>query len=83
MPNPKELLPEPLIYIPWWRKGDPGPDWPGVWEEISLEARVQHMVIELNYEKEVMAAQVAARAKAIDAHIAALGGGRAAGGRKP
>ena len=80
MPNPKDVLPEPLAYIPWWRKGDPGPDWPGVWEEISLEARLQFMVSDLQYEKEVLTAQVAARTKAIDRNIAILSG---AGAKKP
>jgi hypothetical protein len=68
MPNPKEELPELLRYIPWWRKGDPGPDWPWIVEEISPEARVQLVVSQLEYEKEVVAAQ----SKAIDRNIAIL-----------
>lgn len=68
MPNPKEELPEVLKYIPWWRKGDPGPDWPWIFEEISLEARVQLVVSQLEYEKEVVAAQT----KALDRNIGIL-----------
>jgi len=68
MPHPKEELPESLRFIPWWRKGDPGPDWPWIVEEISLEARLQLVVSQLEYEREVVAAQ----SKAIDRNIAIL-----------
>lgn len=68
MQNPKEELPDILRLIPWWRKGDPGPDWPWIVEEISHEARVQMVVSQLEYQKEVVAAQ----AKAIDRNIAIL-----------
>ena len=70
MPKPKEELPESLIYNPWWRKGDPGPDWPWIIDDISSEARVQLVVSQLEYEKEVVAAQ----SKAIDRNIAILKG---------
>jgi hypothetical protein len=63
-------LPEILNYIPWWRKGDPGPDWPWVVEEIGPEARVQLVVSQLEYEKEMVAAQ----AKAIERNIGILRG---------
>jgi hypothetical protein len=76
MPNPKAELPEALNYIPWWRKGDPGPDWPWIFEEISHEVQVQLVVSQLEYQKEVVAAQ----SKAIDRNIAILKG--AAGGQK-
>lgn len=65
----KELA-EVLNYIPWWRKGDPGPDWPWIVEEISPEARVQLVVSQLEYEKEVVAAQ----SKAIERNISILKG---------
>jgi len=65
----KELA-EVLNYIPWWRKGDPGPDWPWIVEEISAEARVQLVVSQLEYEKEVVAAQ----SKAIERNIGILKG---------
>jgi len=68
MANLKEELPDALRFIPWWRKGDPGPDWPWIVEEISPEARVQLVVSQLEYEKEVVAAQ----SKAIDRNIAIL-----------
>ena len=75
MPNANDNLPELLSYIPWWRKGDPGPDWPWIVEEISAEARVQLVVSQLEYMKQVAAAQSAA----IDRNIAIL---KAAGGNK-
>ena len=75
MPKGKEELPEILSYIPWWRKGDPGPDWPWIFQEISAEAQVQLVVSQLQYEKEMVAAQ----AKAIDRNIAIL---NAAAGKK-
>jgi hypothetical protein len=68
MPNGKDALPEVLASIPWWRKGDPGPDWPWIMEEISQESRVALVVSQLQYEKEVVAAQSAA----IDRNIAIL-----------
>jgi hypothetical protein len=46
-------------------------------EEISAEARIQLVVSQLEYEKEVVAAQI----KAIDRNIAILGG--AASAKKP
>jgi len=70
------VLPEILSYLPWWRKGDPGPDWPWIIEDISAEARVQLVVSQLQYEKEVVTAQ----ANAIDRNIAIL---TAAGGQRP
>ena len=70
------MLPEILSYLPWWRKGDPGPDWPWIIEDISAEARVQLVVSQLQYEKEVVTAQ----ANAIDRNIAIL---TAAGGQRP
>jgi hypothetical protein len=72
MPNPKEFagLPEILSYIPPWRKGDPGPDWPWIIQEVDPEIRVQLVVSQLEYEKEVVAAQ----ARAIDRNIAILKG---------
>lgn len=73
MPNPKAELPEPLAYIPWWRKGDPGPDWPWIFEEISQEVQVQLVVSQLEYQKDVVAAQ----SKAIDRNIAILKGAAA------
>jgi hypothetical protein len=73
MPSGKEDLPELLRYIPWWRKGDPGPDWPWIIEEVSAEARVQLVVSQLEFEKEVAAAQT----KAIERNIAILKGGAA------
>ena len=76
MPNLKEELPDLLRFIPWWRKGDPGPDWPWIIEDISAEARVQLVVSQLQYEKEVVTAQ----ANAIDRNIAIL---TAAGGQRP
>jgi hypothetical protein len=68
MPNLKEELPDLLRFIPWWRKGDPGPDWPWIVEEISAEARIQLVVSQLEYQREVVAAQ----SKAIDRNIAIL-----------
>lgn len=70
MQNPREIgeLPEILRYLPLWRKGDPGPDWPWIVQEISPEVRVQLVVSQLEYEREVVAAQ----AKAIDRNIAIL-----------
>ncbi len=70
MPNPKAELPESLAYIPWWRKGDPGPDWPWIFEEVSFEVQVQLVVSQLEYQREVVAAQ----SKAIDRNIAILKG---------
>jgi len=70
MPDPKVELPESLIYNPIWRKGDPGPDWPWIFEDISFEAKVQLVVSQLEYEKEVVVAQ----SKAIDRNIAILKG---------
>ena len=70
MADGKDTLPEILSYIPWWRKGDPGPDWPWIIEEISAEARVELVVSQLQYQKEVVAAQ----SKAIDRNIAILSG---------
>ena len=70
MAIPKPELPESLIYDPWWRKGDPGPDWPWIFQEIGVEAKVQLVVSQLEYQKEVMAAQT----KAIDRNIAILKG---------
>ncbi len=70
MANTKAELPDSLIYNPWWRKGDPGPDWPWIIEEIGLEAKVQLVVSQLEYEREVVAAQ----SKAIDRNIAILKG---------
>ena len=70
------MLPEILSYLPWWRRGDPGPDWPWIIEDISAEARVQLVVSQLQYEKEVVTAQ----ANAIDRNIAIL---TAAGGQRP
>lgn len=74
MPNGKDNLPEALSYIPWWRKGDPGPDWPWILEDISAEVRVQLVVSQLEYEKQVVSAQSAA----IDRNIAILKAGGAA-----
>ena len=70
MPNPRELaeLPEVLRYLPWWRKGDPGPDWPWIVQEIGPEVRVRLVVSQLEYEREVGVAQV----KAIERNIAIL-----------
>jgi hypothetical protein len=68
--NPKDELPDPLKYVPIWRKGDPGPDWPWIIDEISLEARLQLVVSQLEYEKEVVTAQ----SKALDRNIAILKG---------
>ena len=68
MANPKEELPDLLRFIPWWRKGDPGPDWPWIVEEISAEARIQLVVSQLEYEREVVAAQ----GKAIERNIGIL-----------
>lgn len=75
LPNPKDALPEILSYLPWWRKGDPGSDWPWIIEDISAEARVQLVVSQLQYEREVVTAQ----ANAIDRNIAIL---TAAGGAR-
>ena len=65
----KDELPELLRYIPWWRKGDPGPEW---WwtilEEISIDVRVKLVVSQLEYEKDV----ISAHSKAIDRNIAIL-----------
>jgi hypothetical protein len=72
MAHPKEELPELLRYIPWWRKGDPGPDWPWVIQEISPEARVQLVISQLQYENDV--AQAAT--KAIERNIKILTGSR-------
>jgi len=76
MGQAKDPLAEQLAYLPWWRKGDPGPDWPWILEDISAEARVQLVVSQLEYEKELVAAQ----SKAIDRNIAIL---KAAGAGKP
>jgi hypothetical protein len=80
MPDAKDL-PEVLQYIPWvGGRGPIHPD-PGPWvqwlsEEVSSEARVQLIVSELQFEKEV----IAARSKAIDRNIAIL---TAKTGQKP
>ena len=74
MPNPKDELPGILRYEPWWRKADPGPDWPWIFQELTHEAQVQLVVSQLEYEKEVVAAQ----SKAIDRNIAIL---KASGGK--
>jgi hypothetical protein len=68
MPNPKGDLPEILQYVPWWRKADPGPDWPWIFQELGPEVQVQLVVSQLEYEKEVVNAQ----SKAIDRNIAIL-----------
>jgi hypothetical protein len=70
MPNLKDGvdLPDILQYAPWWRKGDPGPDWPWIVQDISVEARVQLVVSQLEYEQEVVVAQQ----KAIQRNIAIL-----------
>lgn len=69
MPNAKrEDFAEILYNLPWWRKGDPGPDWPWIIEEISQEARVELVVSQLEYQREVVAAQ----SKAIERNIAIL-----------
>jgi hypothetical protein len=82
MPKGEEL-PEVLSYIPWWRKGDPGPEWVSrIIEEISAEQRVELVVHELQYEKELLELgkqALAARTKAIDLHIATF---NAAAGKK-
>lgn len=64
----KEELPDILRLLPWWRKADPGPDWPWVIQEVSHEHRVQLVVSQLEYQKEVAAAQT----KAIERNIAIL-----------
>ena len=76
MGHGKDTLAEQLAYIPWWRKGDPGPDWPWILEDISAEARVQLAVSQLEYQKEMVVAQ----SKAIDRNIAIL---KAASANKP
>ncbi len=63
-------LPEALRYVPVWRKGDPGPGWPWIIGEVSAEARVQLVISQLQFEKEVTAAQL----KAIDRNITILSG---------
>jgi hypothetical protein len=72
MPDFKDL-PELLQYIPWWGGRGPGIPDPGPWvqwitEEVGGEARVQLLVSQLQFEKEV----IAARTKAIDRNIAIL-----------
>jgi hypothetical protein len=64
MANPKDL-PDQLQYIPLWRKGDPGPDWPWILRELSAEVQIQLVVSQLQYEGEV----AAAAAKAIQRNI--------------
>ena len=77
MADPKPQLPEALNFIPWWRKGDPGPDWPWIFEELNPAARVELVVSQLQYEKEVLAAQT----KAIDRNIAILSKAGAVGAK--
>ena len=67
MPNGNDL-PEALSYIPWWRKGDPGPDWPWLLREISAEAKVQLAVSQMEYEKDMAAAY----SKVMDRNMAIL-----------
>lgn len=65
MANPKEELPEVLRYIPWWRKGDPGPDWPWFIREINAEAAIQLAVSQLHYENDVAQATIKANERNI------------------
>ncbi len=73
---PKEDLTEIIYNLPWWRKADPGPDWPWIIEEVSQEVRVELVVSQLEYQREVTAAQ----GKAIERNIAIL---NRAKGQKP
>jgi len=61
-------LPEALHYIPWWRKGDPGPDWPWLLKDISAEAKVQLAVSQMQFEKDL----AAAHSNIMDRNIAIL-----------
>jgi hypothetical protein len=74
MADPKEELPQLLSFIPWWRKGDPVPDWNWikVIQEVSRETRIQLVISQLQYENDV--AQAASNA--IERNIKILTAGR-------
>jgi hypothetical protein len=76
MPTKDELL-ELIQFNPIWRKGDPGPDWPWIFQELGSEVQVELVLSQLQYQKEVAAAQ----STAIDRNIAILKAH--AGAKKP
>lgn len=65
-----DQLPD-LLRLLHWRIPDPGPPW--LRELLSQEGQVAVATAQLQFQKEVLAAE----SKAIDAHIAALNKGQA------